>query len=90
MPDHDGWLISSAEVAQRLGKSVDWFYRHRTELEAAGMPAPHPAFKRPLMWSRGAICQWIDGRSQLEIDQDRAGAQARMAARAQSLAAKGS
>lgn len=85
---HDGWLISSAELARLLGKSVDWFYRHRAELEAAGMPAPHPAFKRPLMWSRGAVRLWIDGPAANRVDQDRQAAGARMAARAQSLAEK--
>lgn len=91
---HDGWLISSAELARLLGKSVGWLYRHRAALEAAGMPAPHPAFKRPLMWSRGAVRFWIDGRHQQvadqhAADQERAGARARMAARARSLAGKG-
>ena len=91
MTKHDGWLICSAEVAQRLGKSIDWFYRHRAELEAAGMPPPHAAFKRPLMWSRAAICEWIDGQRRRQVDEyDAAGASARMAERAKGLAGKGS
>ena len=89
MTTHDGWLICSVELARMLGKSVDWFYRHRAELEAAGMPAPHPAFKRPLMWSRGTVRRWIDGRHDDQLQASRGDAGVRMAENAKRLAGKG-
>ena len=55
------WLMSAAEVAARMQRSVDWFYHHRKALEAKGLPKPHDAFLPVLMYSRMAVRAWIEG-----------------------------
>lgn len=50
-------LLRTPEVAERLGLSVEAFYRRRRSLEAAGFPAPKPPFKS--RWADSAVTAWI-------------------------------
>lgn len=38
--------LSSRETADKLGVSLDWFYRNRASLEALGFPKPARGFKQ--------------------------------------------
>ena len=48
--------LNTAEVAEMLGKSRAWFYRHRGELRAAGFPEPLPVIKR---WNIDQVSDWL-------------------------------
>lgn len=50
-------LLRTPEVAERLGLSVEAFYRRRRSLEAAGFPPPKPPFKS--RWAASAVTAWI-------------------------------
>lgn len=50
-------LLRTPEVAERLGLSVEAFYRRRRSLEAAGFPPPKPPFKS--RWADSAVSAWI-------------------------------
>jgi len=48
-------------IAHKLGKSSDWFYRHRAQLQAEhAMPAPLPGPGHP-RWRRDLIDAWLAG-----------------------------
>jgi predicted DNA-binding transcriptional regulator AlpA len=49
---------NAADVAQMLGHSVDWFYRHAVDLYEIGMPRPLCPFGRK-KFDRRAIDAWI-------------------------------
>jgi len=50
-------LLRTPEVAERLGLSVEAFYRRRRSLEAAGFPPPKAPFKS--RWADSAVTAWI-------------------------------
>ncbi len=52
---------SSGDIANKLGKSADWFYHHRPVLEGMGMPAPLPG-PGQRRWDCDAIDLWLRGR----------------------------
>ncbi len=49
----------AADVASLLGHGLDWFYRHKQRLIAAGMPGPIVPFGR-LRFDRQAMDAWIN------------------------------
>ena len=51
---------SSAQIAQLLDRGAEWFYEHREQLQARGMPAPLdlPGHRQ---WSRAQIDAWLAG-----------------------------
>lgn len=53
---------SSSDVASKLGKSTDWFYEHRADLEVGGMPPPLPQTGQR-RYPRVAIDMWLAGRT---------------------------
>lgn len=59
MPDPLNPLtLTLAEVAALLGKSTDWLYRHRSELERDhGFPPPIPLLR---VWERAAVVRWLE------------------------------
>ncbi|TSD87034.1 hypothetical protein FFK22_019275 [Mycobacterium sp. KBS0706] len=53
-------VLSAAQVAAYLGRSLTWFSEHRAELEAAGFPPPLPLIGG---FDKRAIDQWLDRNS---------------------------
>jgi predicted DNA-binding transcriptional regulator AlpA len=53
-------LLSAAEVAAKLHKKREWFYKrlNRETLEALGFPPPVPGCG--LVWDPAAIDAWLD------------------------------
>lgn len=51
--------IDAAEVALKLGHSVEWFYKHRKKLEDEhAFPKPVPGLAK--RWDEPAIDAWFD------------------------------
>ncbi|HEV7283448.1 MAG TPA: hypothetical protein VGN75_01235 [Kaistia sp.] len=50
-------LLTTAQVADKLGLTVERWYRKRKELEAAGFPRPKAPFGN--RWSEPAVDAWI-------------------------------
>jgi len=50
-------VLSAAETAAYLGRSLTWFVEHRAELEAQGFPRPLPFMDG---YDREAIDRWVD------------------------------
>jgi len=60
----------SGEIANKLGKSADWFSEHRAELHAKfamPQPLPQPGQRR---WDRGQIDAWLLGYKRLQAAND--------------------
>ncbi|MGX9963129.1 helix-turn-helix transcriptional regulator [Roseomonas sp. F4] len=56
-------LLTAAEVALRLRRTVSWFYRQRAELEDRhGFPRPIDGCG--MRWDPRAIDRWLDSRIQ--------------------------
>lgn len=55
-------LLSPAEVAEKLGFSLDWFYRNKNRLFKNGFPPPVFGNRRHARarWDDGAIDLWLD------------------------------
>lgn len=54
----DALTLTLAETAALLGKSTDWLYRHRAELERDhGFPPPVPLLR---VWERAAVVRWLE------------------------------
>lgn len=67
-------MIPLEAVADRLGRSVSWFYAQRRRLERDGFPRPHPIIGR---YDAHAVEAYLDRRSGLtttdipnELDQE--------------------
>lgn len=56
----DSKFGSAKWVAITLGRSVDWFRKHRAELAASNFPQPDPVTG---LWSKAAVYQWVERRS---------------------------
>ena len=50
-------LMTSADVAKKLTRSIDWFYRNRKRLEASGFPKTVPGFGK--RWHPGAVAAFL-------------------------------
>lgn len=50
-------LLRTPEVAERLGLSVEAFYRRRRSLATAGFPPPKPPFRN--RWAESEVSRWI-------------------------------
>lgn len=62
-------LLKAAEVADKLGRSVNWFMRSRADLFRRGFPRPllgDAPYGRP-RWDEGAIDAWLDSQMQPEL-----------------------
>lgn len=56
-------LLTLAEVAERLGASVEWLYRHRKRLATEqGFPAPALGRGMQQRWDPRALELWQDAR----------------------------
>lgn len=53
-------VYSSGEIAQRLGRSSEWFYDNKARLYARGLPKPLPTPGHP-RWSADLVDQWLLG-----------------------------
>lgn len=53
-------VLSTAQAAAYLGRSLTWFSEHRAELEAAGFPAALPLVGG---FDKRAIDRWLDRNS---------------------------
>ncbi len=53
-------VLTAAEVAARVRRSLNWFRRNRHRLQAEGFPAPLPGFHNRL-WSTAAVDRWLAG-----------------------------
>ena len=51
-------LLTSAQVAIKLGHRLAWFYRQRRALEARGFPRPVDGCGN--RWDQLAIDRWLD------------------------------
>lgn len=49
--------LPAHRIAAMLGRSPQWFARHRAELEARGFPAPLPVVG---LYSPAAVQAWLD------------------------------
>jgi hypothetical protein len=56
----DPEILSLAETAEAIGKSYDWFLRHRQELVARGFPPPIDEPGRP-RWRAWQVDAWVRG-----------------------------
>ncbi|MDP2205877.1 MAG: hypothetical protein Q8K65_06165 [Alphaproteobacteria bacterium] len=62
-------LLKPSEVAAKLGRSTNWFLRHRDTLFARGFPRPvlgDAKNGRP-RWDEGAIDAWLDSQMSPEL-----------------------
>ena len=53
-------MMTSAEIAAFLRRSVRWFYRHRRQLHALGLPQPAPVPGHP-RWHPAGVYRWLEG-----------------------------
>lgn len=69
-------LLSPAEVAEKLGFSLDWFYRNKTGLLKNGFPPPVFGNRRHARarWDDGAIDLWLDRQIPADLRGDSAAA----------------
>lgn len=56
----DALFGSNDWAARRLGRSKDWFFRHREKLESRGFPKPDPVVGYYL---KSAVDEWIAKRA---------------------------
>lgn len=57
--------LGAADVAEALGKSLDWVYRRtRSSAEA---PLPHRKLDGALVFTAGDVRSWIAAREELEV-----------------------
>ncbi len=64
-------LLNMAEVARKLGRSVEWFYRNRRRLEREhGFPASIAGLGK--RWDPAAIDAWLDRQMAPELRRARA------------------
>ena len=54
-------LLTSAQVAAKLGHRLGWFYGHRAALEARGFPLPVDGCGN--RWDQLAIDRWLDAQA---------------------------
>jgi hypothetical protein len=78
-------LLTSAEVALRLRRSLPWFQRNRASLEARGFPAPVDGLG--MRWDPVAIDRWLDALLPAAPMAEQAKAEATLIERARAMAA---
>lgn len=77
-------LLSARDVAELLGWSVNYWYRRRAALEAAGFPRPLRVGKVGTRWDPAAIEAWLAAKRN-----DLPGWEARLAARLEAASSSG-
>lgn len=71
MSKHDATFATHAAFgserwcAARVGKSLDWFFRNRDRLEAAGFPGRDPVLR---LRCKADVDAWIERRRQIRND----------------------
>ena len=75
-------LLTSAQVAARLGHKASWFLRRRPSLEA-DHGFPRPVDGCGMRWDPAAIERWLDARLPAGAADDLALAEAELIRRAQ-------